>query len=106
VWHVVTGWGNDELDEVGLGGFHAAQLHGPACFALLFGLLCPSTVLRRRSFGDFLQALVAGYQAGRRAEPLLGADWPTLWSAPIGEARARFGIDSRDACGEGVRAAA
>ena len=46
VWHVVTGWGNDEIGESGLGAFYLAQLAAPAFFGFLLSLLGLSTVLR------------------------------------------------------------
>jgi ubiquinone biosynthesis protein Coq4 len=106
IWHVVTGWGNDELGEYGLGGFYSAQLHGATFFGFLFSLVALSTVLRRRSFKEFMDAIVAGYEAGKRAEPLFGVAWPELWELPIAEVRARFGITAGTVVGEGIRAAA
>ena len=29
VWHVITGWANDEVGEVGLAGFYRGQLRSP-----------------------------------------------------------------------------
>ena len=95
IWHVVTGWDNDEAGEYGLGAFYMAQLGGPPFFGYLLGLAALSTALRRRSFRAFMDAVVAGYQMGKRAEPLLGTDWAGLWDVPIEELRARFAIDQR-----------
>ena len=106
VWHVVTGWGNDEIGEYGLGAFYTAQLGGPTFFGFLFSLAALSTVLRRRSYRDFMEAIVAGYAAGKCAEPLFGTEWPELWKTPITDVRARFGIAPERTTGEGIRAAA
>ena len=76
IWHVVTGWGNDMSGEVGLGGFYVAQLRAPSFFAFLFALVLLNTVFfARGTFGERMEALVAGYEAGKRAEPLLCVDW-------------------------------
>jgi ubiquinone biosynthesis protein Coq4 len=106
VWHVVTGWGNDLTGETGLGGFYMGQLGAPAFFGYLIGLLSLSTALRRRSFQEFMEAVTTGYEMGKRAEPLVGVDWSTLWDVPLGDVRARFGLSGARVIGEGIRAAA
>jgi ubiquinone biosynthesis protein Coq4 len=106
IWHVVSGWGNDELGEYGLGSFYAAQLAAPTFIGFLFSLAALSTVLRRRSYRDFMEAIVAGYESGKRAEPLFGVEWPALWETPLADVRARFGIAAQSVMGEGIRAAA
>ncbi len=105
IWHVVTGWGNDETGEYGLGNFYIAQLSAPF-FGYLLGLAAISTAFRRRSFRDFMEALVAGYQMGKQAEPLFGVEWPTLWDLPLADVRARFGLAGARVVGEGIRSAA
>ena len=106
VWHVVSGWGNDEIGEYGLGAFYVAQMAAPTFFGFLLALAALSTVLRRRPFGAFMEAIVAGYDMGKRAEPLFGADWSTLWALPLGDVRTRFGVVGERLLGEGIRAAA
>jgi len=106
VWHVVTGWGNDETGEVGLGAFYLAQLDAPF-FMFLFAFIALNTVFVAPStLRERMDALVAGYQAGKKAEPLFGADWKTLWHVPLGDLRARLGITNDGVVGEGIRAAA
>ena len=46
LWHVATGWGNDEIGEVGLGGFYLAQL-GLPLIAIMLVLILVNTVTRR-----------------------------------------------------------
>jgi ubiquinone biosynthesis protein COQ4 len=106
VWHLVTGWGNDEIGEYGLGAFYIAQLAAPTFFGFLLALAAFSTILRRRSFADFMEAVAAGYEMGKQAKPLLGADWSVLWDVPLDEVRTRFGISGERVVGEGIRAAA
>jgi ubiquinone biosynthesis protein Coq4 len=106
VWHVVTGWGNDEIGEYGLGAFYMGQLAAPAFFGFLLALVMLSTVFRRRPFQELMEAIVAGYEMGRRARPLFGVDWPSLWNVPLAEVRARFHLEGTRVLGEGIRAAA
>ena len=106
LWHVVTGWGNDETGEYGLGSFYLAQLGAPPFFGFLLSIAGFSTVLRRRSFADFMEAVVAGYEMGKQAEPLFGIGWSMLWSVPLADVRKRFGLVGDRLRGEGIRAAA
>jgi ubiquinone biosynthesis protein Coq4 len=106
LWYVTTGWGNDELGEYGLGGFYLAQMAAPPFFGFLLALAALSTIFRRRSFGDFIEAVFAGYEMGQRAEPLFGREWATLWAEPLVDVRARLGIAGERVIGEGIRTAA
>jgi ubiquinone biosynthesis protein COQ4 len=107
VWHVVTGWGNDEIGEYGLGAFYMGQLAAPTFFGFLLSIAGFSTVFRRRSFAPFMEAIVTGYGIGKRAEPLFGVDWSKLWGVPLADVRSRFGIGEEPLQhGAGVRAAA
>jgi ubiquinone biosynthesis protein COQ4 len=106
VWHVVTGWGNDELGEVGLGGFYLAQL-GLPLIALMLVLILLNTIVRRpATLRARMDALVAGYQMGKSAEPLFGVRWDEHWSRPVSEIRRELRLDPGQALGEGILAAA
>ncbi len=107
IWHVMTGWGNDLPGEMGLGGFYAAQLGAPAFFALLLSLLFFNSVFfQPATLRERMDAFAAGYEMGRRAEPLFGLEWPSLWSMPIEQLRAQLGLCDARIVGEGIRAAA
>ena len=92
VWHAVTGWSTDVAGELGLQAFYAAQTPGGLPLALIaVGFLnaaffTPSD--RERRF----QAVVDGWQMGKRAQPLFGVRWDDLWGRPIDEVRALFGV--------------
>jgi ubiquinone biosynthesis protein COQ4 len=106
VWHVATGWGNDDTGEVGLGGFYLAQLEAPF-FAFVLAIVLLNTVfLAPSTLRARMDALVAGYRAGRSASPLLAVDWDALWSEPLPEVRRRLGLKGMEIMGEGIRAAA
>jgi len=93
VWHVVTGWDNDLQGEVGLGSFYMAQFGSPAFFGFMLGLILLNVVYRRDDLGAVMRAQSEGFEAGQRAKPLFGTAWDELWSEPLDEVRARFGID-------------
>jgi len=106
IWHVVTGWGNDLAGEVGLGGFYAAQFGNPAFFGYMLALIFLNVIMRHADLGEVFEAFSAGYQTGKRTQPLFGTDWDALWDVPLAEVRSRFDIDRSTIVGEGIRAAA
>ncbi len=106
IWHVVTGWGNDLAGEVGLGGFYAAQFGNSAFFGYMLALVNLNVIMRRGDLGVVFEAFAAGYQTGKRTQPLFGLDWDALFEVPIDELRERLEVDRSDIVGEGVRAAA
>lgn len=106
LWHVATGWGNDELGEVGLGGFYLAQL-GLPLIALMLVLILVNTITRRpTTLRARMDALVAGYQMGKSARPLFGVRWDQRWAEPIAQIRHDLKLDAGQALGEGIRTAA
>lgn len=106
VWHVATGWGNDETGEVGLGGFYLAQLEAPFFLFLLAFVALNTVFVAPETLRSRMDALVAGYRAGRRAEPLFAADWEELFATPLPEVRLRLGLEGAEIVGAGIRTAA
>jgi len=109
IWHVVTGWANDEIGEVGLAGFYCGQLRSPPFFIFLYSLIMLKRVLRRdRQINDFIRAFGQGYESGRRACPLFGIRWADHWATPLAELRRELMVESSGAAefGEGILAAA
>jgi len=109
IWHVITGWANDEVGEVGLAGFYCGQLRSPAFFMFLFSLIMMKKVLRKDDqIDEHVGAFCAGYHAGQAAKPLFGVDWSTHWEVPLKELRKRFAVnaDEPKEYGEGILAEA
>lgn len=106
IWHVATGWGNDEVGEVGLGGFYLAQL-GLPLIAIMLVLVLLNTITRRpATLGERMDALTAGYQMGKEARPLFGLEWDALWAKPLEDLRSELSLDSGATLGEGIPIAA
>jgi ubiquinone biosynthesis protein Coq4 len=100
IWHVVTGWGNDQPGEVGLGGFYCGQLRSPGFFVFLLSLIWLKAVLRREGDLDRLvHAFVTGYQMGRQAQPLFGYNWYRNWDVPLAEVRNQLQLDTQSIMG-------
>ncbi|MDE0887503.1 MAG: Coq4 family protein [Myxococcota bacterium] len=106
LWHVATGWGNDEVGEVGLGGFYLAQL-GLPLIAIMLVLVLLNTIARRpTTLRERMDALVAGYQMGKSARPLFGLQWDELWAKSLGDLRSELRLNAGETLGEGIRIAA
>jgi ubiquinone biosynthesis protein COQ4 len=93
VWHAATGFATDVAGELGLQAFYAAQLpSGLPLILLSVGFL--NTALF--SYADRerrLEAVMHGWQMGKRARPLFGVRWDELWERPITEVRQQLGIE-------------
>jgi len=109
IWHVLTGWSNDEVGEVGLAGFYCGQLGSPPFFIFLLSLILLKKVLRRdNDIDEHISAFGVGYRAGQTAKPLFGTNWADCWETPLHELRRKLGIDSTQASdyGQGIMARA
>ena len=108
IWHLVTGYGMDELGEASLIGFYSAQFGQAPHFALLLGILFLNTAFfRPADFRRRMDALTVGWEAGKSADSLFGRDWAGLWDTPICEVRESLGVKAEPVVvGEGIQAAA
>lgn len=106
LWHVTTGWGNDDTGEVGLGGFYVAQLEAPFFVFVLAIILLNTVFIAPATLRPRLDAFVAGYRAGLAAEPLFGVDWESEWETPISDLRHRLRLEGIEIVGDGIRGVA
>src|SRR5262249_28312245 len=95
VWHVVTGFATDVPGEIGLQGFYLGNfpIGGPPLAITAIGLL-HGLVYARDASDAIMRETVRGYLRGKRAKPMFGADWASMWTHPLSEVRARFAIDA------------
>jgi len=94
IWHVLTGLGTDEFDEVCIQGFYAGQYTSSMAAIIGAGAFLKS--IARGRFGDLqrhVDAFCEAYCAGKRAEPLLAVKWEELWGETIESLRRRYRID-------------
>jgi len=88
LWHVVTGYGTDVVDELALQAFTYGQIRSPGPLilstvgALRWGLRDPQVIKRVRE----------GYRRGCDARPLCALPWELLWETPLTDLRARLGV--------------
>jgi ubiquinone biosynthesis protein COQ4 len=93
VWHAVTGFETDVAGELGLQAFYAAQAPGGLPWMLLaMGFLNTALYAMDEREARF-EAIARGWEMGRRARPLFGTRWDTLWATPIAEVRRSLGVE-------------
>lgn len=94
VWHVVTGFGADEFDEVGIQGFYAGQYTSGMAAIIAAGAFLKSVLRARfRDLEKHVDAFCEGYIAGKRAKPLLAVKWEELWEEKLETLRRQFAIE-------------
>jgi ubiquinone biosynthesis protein COQ4 len=88
LWHVVTGYGPDEIGEVCILAVRAAQMRHLGVWMLcLFGMF---KVGREHGGRKVRAAVREAFQRGRRAAWLYGVDWEAMLAQPIDEVRQRL----------------
>ena len=106
IWHVVTGFGNDEPGEIALVSFYCSHTGAPIFILLLAVALLNTALFNHRKTAARFEAIVEGWNAGKRARCLFGIDWSAQWQRPIGDIRRELDLPDRVASGVGILAAA
>lgn len=90
LWHVVTGYGTDELGESALIAFSHAQIPNRS-----FPILLAAAVVKGPKSWDLAwpRYLWRAYRRGRRAKLLTAAHWEELLALPVPEVRRRLGVE-------------
>jgi ubiquinone biosynthesis protein COQ4 len=101
LWHVLTGYGTDELGEAALLAFSEAQIPNRS-----FPILLLAAVVKGPKSWDLAwpRYLWKAYRRGRRAKLLTAAPFEELLPVSVHEVRARLGIEPSAAWHpEGIR---
>ena len=94
IWHVVTGSKTDILGEIQLEAFYVAQLEVSRFWlALLAKNLLKSVVYDIELSTQYMESLTKGWLMGKKAKPLFGIDWNTVWETPIDDVRVSLNVD-------------
>ncbi|MBV9389641.1 MAG: hypothetical protein JOZ78_24730 [Chroococcidiopsidaceae cyanobacterium CP_BM_ER_R8_30] len=95
IWHVVTGSKTDILGEIQLEAFYVAQLEiSRFWLALLAKNLLKSVVYDIEVSTQYMESLTKGWLMGKKAKPLFGINWNTLWETSIEQVRVSLNVDT------------
>ncbi len=83
IWHVITGFGASEIDELGLQAFHLPQFPYPLAVALLSSSLMAVLLFAPEELPPLLEAIRMGWEMGHRAKPLFAQRWEEGWDKPL-----------------------
>jgi len=93
IWHIVTGSDTDKPGEVKLEAFYVAQLHHDRLFlSLLSKNLLKTAIEEMELCESIMDALAKGWTLGKRAKPLFGIQWNSLWEKPLEDIRVSLDI--------------
>lgn len=96
LWHTVLGFDTDVAGELGLQAFYMAQLGTPLGYVLLAAGMLGTLFFHHDDGERRMEAITRGWQLGRRARPLFGADWQRMFTWPLEQVRAHFGLTDAD----------
>jgi ubiquinone biosynthesis protein Coq4 len=104
IWHVVTGFGNDEPGEIGVIAFYCSHTGASIFVLLLAAALLNTALFSHDRLQERFDAIAEGWNAGKRARPMFGIDWTTQWHRPIEEVRRELQLPAKVEAGVGVLA--
>jgi ubiquinone biosynthesis protein Coq4 len=93
LWHVVTGYSTNVVDELALQAFTYAQIRAPGPLvlsvagALRWGATNPRVLAR----------VLEGYRRGKKARPMLALPWESLWKEDLDTLRRHLRIEPAQA---------
>lgn len=91
LWHVLTGFSIAGHDEILIHAFSLAQTGMPSSVVLMVLGSLKHMLLEGR-FGLMRSGLLAAYQRGREASPLLPVYWERHFEESLESVRARYGV--------------
>ncbi|MFN2643525.1 MAG: Coq4 family protein [Burkholderiales bacterium] len=93
IWHVLTGLGTDEFDEVALQAFYAGQFPNSTGAIIAVAAFLKS-ILRGRfdELAKHIESFSEGYCAGRRSGSLIAVKWEEMWTDKLETLRQRYRI--------------
>ncbi len=96
LWHVATGFGVDPAGEAALQAFYLAQMRAFLPLLVLPAILINTGLSAYEDRYRRMDAIVAGWLAGRAARPLFGVDWSSLLDRPLQQVRSDLGLGLRE----------
>lgn len=94
IWHVLTGLGTDEFDEVALQAFYSGQFPNSTGAIIAVAAFLKS-ILRGRfdELTKHMESFAEGFVAGKRSGCLIAVKWEELWEEKLETLRHRYRIE-------------
>jgi ubiquinone biosynthesis protein COQ4 len=103
LWHVVTGFGTDVPNEIGIKTFELAQTRRPVAGVLVTGGFIKCFLQTPEKVNTMMSCIARGYSLGLTAKPFLAQKWEDHWDKPLAEWRTELGIPLTEAAAAPVR---
>jgi ubiquinone biosynthesis protein COQ4 len=87
IWHIVTGFGVSEIEEIGLQAFHLPQFPYPLAVSLLSSSLMSSLLFSPQELPNLLSVIHRGWEMGKMAKSFFAQKWEEGWEKPLQEWR-------------------
>ena len=94
IWHVVTGFGTSEIDEIGLQAFYLAQFRLPLAGMLIANALVSTTLLQPEELPQLLKAIERGWEMGMSAKSFIAQKWEEAWEKPVSQWRRELNVQA------------
>jgi ubiquinone biosynthesis protein COQ4 len=89
VFHVVTGYGTDEIGELELQWFNRGNLgHGPLPLIMILAFFFQGRAKKYGGMWTVLKRVRAAYRRGKRSRALASVIWEDYWRMPASDVRA------------------
>lgn len=92
IWHIVTGFGTDGIEEIGLQAFYLAQFRLPLAALLIANALIKVTLLSPEEIPQLMKAIEQGWRMGLQAKPLFAQKWEQAWEKPVAQWQAELNL--------------
>jgi ubiquinone biosynthesis protein COQ4 len=93
IWHAVTGFRTDVAGELGLQAFNLAQFPSRLAVGLLAMGLLNAVIFHFDETERRMAQITRGWAMGKRARPLFGTAWSSMWGHKMDDVRRDLGID-------------
>ena len=103
IWHVITGFQPNRIDEIALKAFELAQLRRPMAAVIAAGGVMRYLFKEPEQLAEVLHGISLGYRLGLAAEPLLAQRWELEFDVPMEAWRKRLNINRTAADPDAVR---
>lgn len=92
IWHVLTDFGADEIEELGLKAFELAQTHRTMSAVLISGGMLKILFNQPENLERLLDRIAVGFRMGAKAKPFLAQKWEENWDKSVAQWRAELEV--------------